>query len=123
MATDKSESLSLLKEFGLALGMTIQISDDCLDLAEDLTNGIYTLPVIEGLSMTAHPEYPSLKRLIDQKPLREAAAEEVVHILDGMGVINACRRMARAYQAQAAAVFDPLPGLATYFADYVALDS
>lgn len=120
MATGDSETLSLLKEFGLALGITIQISDDCLDLAEDLANGTYTLPVIEGLSMTAHPEYLRLKRLIDGTSLQEGAAEEVVQVLERMGAIDACRRMARAYQAQVAAVFEPLPGLATYFADYVA---
>lgn len=122
MATDQSDRLTLLKEFGLALGMTIQISDDCLDLAEDLANGIYTLPVIEGLSMTAHPEYPALSEFLAQKPLRASDVEEVIHILDGMGAISVCRRMARVYQAQVKAVFELLPGLATYFTDYVAPD-
>jgi geranylgeranyl pyrophosphate synthase len=123
LATDETETLSLLKEFGLALGMIIQISDDCLDLAEDLTDGIYTLPVIEGLLMTAHPEYPELKCLVDQKPLQSSVAKEVVDLLDEMGALTVSRRMVRAYQAQAAAVFESLPGLATYFSDYVAPDA
>lgn len=117
-----SDRLTLLKEFGLALGMTVQIYDDCLDLAEDLANGSYTLPATEGLSMTMHPEYPGLRQLLTEKPLRESDVEKAVHILEEMGAISVCRRMARVYQAQVKAVFELFPGLATYFADYVAPD-
>lgn len=47
-------------------------------------------------------------------------AESSVNILEEMGTIDTCSRMARAYQVQATAVFDVLPGLSSYFADYVA---
>jgi len=123
LATENGETLALLKEFGLALGMAIQISDDCLDLADDLANGVYTLPVIEGLAMREHPDYPALKRLVSQTPLPESDVQTVVDILDNMGAVDACNHMVRAYQVQATAVFNIAPGLETYFADYVAPES
>ena len=49
-SSELDETLALLQEFGLALGMMVQLSDDCLDLAEDLANGTLTLPVLEGLA-------------------------------------------------------------------------
>jgi len=119
LATDNGETLALLKEFGLVLGMAIQISDDCLDLADDLANGACTLPVIEGLAMREHPDYPALKKLMSQTPLPESDVQTVVDILKNMGAVDACHRMVKAYQVQATAVFNIVPGLKTYFADYV----
>jgi geranylgeranyl pyrophosphate synthase len=123
LATDDSELLVVLKEFGLALGMAIQISDDCQDLAEDLANGTYTLPLIEGLEMTDHPDCPALKELIRQPSLADSNVRSIVDVLENMGAIKSCKRLVRAYQVQAAAVFNIVPGLETYFADYVAPES
>lgn len=119
LATEDDETLTVLKEFGLALGMAMQLSDDSLDLVEDLTNGTYTLPVIEGLAMEDHPNHPALKRLLRGGPLTTAQAEDVAVLLERMGTVALTRRMARAFQVQAAAAFEVLPDLAIYFADYV----
>jgi Polyprenyl synthetase len=119
LATNETETLNLLKEFGLALGMANQISDDCLDLIEDLTQGTYTLPVIKGLAMTEHADHPTLKQLIDQSSLGERDVKAIVDILTSMGAIDDCKRIVRAYQVQAAALFKILPGLEAYFANYV----
>jgi hypothetical protein len=119
LATNDSETLSLLKNFGLALGMAIQIRDDCLDLAEDLTNGLYTLPVIEGLAMTGHPDYALLQQLVSQDVLSEKDVTQIIGILERMGAIEACQRIARAYQVQAAATFEIIPTLEPYFLEYV----
>jgi len=119
-ATDKDEILSLLREFGLALGMAIQIGDDCMDLADDLVQGIYTLPVIEGLALTGHPDHPTLKRLVSQTGMSPENARLAVDILERMGAIATSKRVVRAYQVQAAAVFEVIPGLRPYFAQYVA---
>jgi hypothetical protein len=123
MAGADNATLTMLKQFGLALGMAMQVSDDCLDLGEDLANGIYTLPVIEGLALREHPEYPLLSQLLAQpQPSRESVAQ-IVFLLESMGAIAACQPIIRAYQAQAAAVFDRLPALEPYFAHYVAASS
>lgn len=119
LATDKAEKLNLLREFGLVLGMANQISDDCLDLAEDLAQGTYTLPVIKGLALKAHPDHATLTQLITQPTLMERDIQAIMDILTKMGTIDACKRIVRAYQVQAAAVFKIIPGLKAYFANYV----
>lgn len=123
LITDDEKTLSLLKNFGLALGTLIQISDDCMDLAEDLANGIFTLPVLEGLSNTKHSEHTLLKQLITQPPLGENDIQTVIGILQKMGAIDTCKRIIRAYQVQVSAVFNLLPGLSFYFANYVSSKS
>ncbi|MCC6604743.1 MAG: polyprenyl synthetase family protein [Anaerolineae bacterium] len=115
LATNNPDTLSLLKEFGLAWGMATQISDDCQDLAEDLANGLHTLPVIEGLSRVDHPHHSLLKKLVGKTDLDGEEIETVLTILEEMGSIVDCRRLIRAYQVQATAVFNTLPGLKPFF--------
>lgn len=123
MATEQKETLTFLKEFGMTLGLSIQIADDCMDLAEDLANGIYSLPVIEGLAMNEHPDYPALRALTAAESLCKGDTQEIIHLLQRMGAIAICKRMVGVYQAQVKAAFGVLPGLGNYFADYVAPDS
>jgi len=115
LATNNPDTLSLLKEFGLAWGMATQISDDCQDLAEDLANGLHTLPVIEGLSRVYHPRHSLLKKLVGKTDLDGEEIETVLTILEEMESIVDCRRLIRAYQVQATAVFNTLPGLKPFF--------
>ncbi len=121
LSTCDPQILNVLKEFGLTWGMATQISDDCLDLAEDLANGLYTLPVIEGLSKTDHLEYQTLNTLLGKASLSSQEIQTVVNILDKMETVAVCKRMVRAYQSQAAAAFNVIPELATYFSSYVTL--
>ncbi len=120
VVTTDATTLTALKEFGLALGMVIQLSDDCLDLAEDLAQGTFTLPVLEGLALTEHPHHKTLARLIGQPVITPAEANQISHILNDMGAVTACQRLIRAYQLQAGAVFALFPGLERYFSNYVA---
>jgi hypothetical protein len=119
LATDDAQTLKLLKEFGLALGMANQISDDCFDLATDLAQGTYTLPVIKGLAMKSHPDHEALTRLTSKLSLEEKDIQAIMDLLTNMETIDACKRVVRAYQVQAAAVFKIIPGLEAYFANYV----
>ena len=119
LAIDDAQTLKLLKEFGLALGMANQISDDCYDLATDLAQGTYTLPVIKGLAMKSHPDHKTLLQLTAKSLLQGSDIQAIMNILTNMGTINASRRVVRAYQVQAAAVFKIIPGLEAYFANYV----
>lgn len=123
LATNDPQTLTILKEFGLAWGMAIQITDDYVDLKEDLSNGIFTLPIIEGLLQTTHPDHPQLVSLLHKTSLTPQEVQMVANILDNMGTITLCKRVVRVYQAQAAAAFDVIPELATYFSDYVTLVS
>lgn len=122
LVIEDEQALTMLQEFGLALGMTMQIADDCQDLAEDLTNGTYTLPVIEALSMTDHPEHATLSQLLSRQPLCPADLDLVLQILDRMEVVAACRHLARAYQVQAGAALLLFPTLAPVFSDYVSVE-
>lgn len=119
LASNDPAVLSILKEFGLAWGMATQISDDCLDLEEDLGNGLFTLPMIEAVSNTNHPDHPLLETLSRKPFLQVSEVQTIANILREMGTIDACRRMARAYQVQAAAAFSILPELEPFFRDYV----
>lgn len=121
LVVEDEQVLTMLQEFGLALGMTMQIADDCQDLAEDLTNGTYTLPVIEALSMTEHPEHATLSQLLSRQPLCSADLDVALQILDRMEVVSACRHLARAYQVQAGAALVLFPALAPIFSDYVSV--
>jgi predicted component of type VI protein secretion system len=119
LATANAQSLIALKEFGFALGMVMQLSDDSLDLEEDLSNGVYTLPVLDGLGQTDHPEYRELKKLLQSHRLLPAEAQQVKSILESMGTITRCKRVIRAYQIQAATAFTIFPELETYLGSYV----
>lgn len=117
--SDDVTLLTQLKEFGLTLGMFLQLSDDCADLEGDLLNGTYTLPVLEGLTMTTHPAHKRLKALTDLPQLTQEQAQCVIGYLQEMGVLTICQRMIRSYQLQIGAVFETLPALAPYFQEYV----
>lgn len=119
LATDDETTLQTLRELGLALGMAMQLADDCLDLPEDLANGVYTLPILTGLSMTEHPEYSLLQQMLTQSPLTPAQIDLLIAALERMGAMNKCRQMVRAYQSQAAAILELFPGLKPYLASYV----
>lgn len=120
LTTDNQNILVMLKEFGLSLGMAIQLCDDCLDLEEDLTNGTYTLPVIEALAQSNHPKHALLESLLKRASFGEGQIQQVVDILHEMEVMDFCYRTIRVYQVQTITIFDLLPGLRTYFSDYVA---
>ena len=120
LANCAPSKLQLLKEFGLMWGMAAQFADDCQDLAEDLGNGVFTLPVIEGLSMNDHPHHYYLKRKLEVNQPTNEQILKIISILDEMGTIQATRQLAKVYQLLAAALFDQLPGLKTYFSSHAA---
>lgn len=123
LTTNDVHVLAVLKEFGLAWGMAIQISDDCVDLADDLSRGLYTLPVIEGLMKSEHFKHKNLRMLLNKTVLSTQEIQMVVDTLNEMGTIALCQQVVRAYHAQAAATFDVIPALAPYFSDHVTLTS
>lgn len=116
LATDDEQTLVMLKEFGLAEGMAIQIADDCEDLVSDLMMGVYTLPVIEGMDKRDDWRHSQLGELLNEKPVSRQRAEQVVALLAEMGALARARQVADAYMGQAKTIFGVLPGLEPFFA-------
>ena len=119
LATDGESVLTALKSFGLMLGMAMQIGDDCQDLDEDLAQGLYTLPVIEGMAMVTHPRHAELQALVEMPTHSVMERRKISSLLNEMGAIAVCQRLIQVYQAQTASVFTILPNLALYFNAYV----
>ncbi|MFQ5433810.1 MAG: polyprenyl synthetase family protein [Anaerolineae bacterium] len=68
LGTCDSSLIDAMYDYGYALGMVVQIVDDCRDLApgevaSDLANGAFTLPVIYALSQKEANGFPELSAL------------------------------------------------------------
>lgn len=97
-----------LYDFGMNLGMAIQIADDCEDLGpSDLHHRNFTLPVIFALSQEGHRQHPTLKSLLENRP-GENWVEDTVGVLTEMGAIEWSLRVATAYRAKAMVALEPL---------------
>ena len=108
-----------LAEFGLAWGMSFQITDDALDLTSrpedlgkpigsDIQGGKVTLPVIHALRSASASDRTSLVRLL-QLPSPDGRMEEVRLLLNRYGAIEYALDVARRYAARAAAALEALP--------------
>lgn len=102
-------AIDALYDFGMNLGMAIQIADDCADLkASDLRRRHFTLPVVYVLSQHNHPRCPSLVSLL-KNGTDERWVEDVTDLLVEMGAIEWSVRVASVYRAKALAALEPLP--------------
>ena len=123
VATDDSDVIRALHDFGYNLGMAFQIEDDLLGIwgdpgvtgkpaGDDILNRKKTLPVVFAWSQGAMPDAPA--------PLREAAgfllkaygksgemssgdALRIAETLDGIGAKESCAVMSKEYTTQAMA--------------------
>lgn len=92
-----AEATNALRQYGYALGMAFQITDDILDVTassvqigkpagNDLRQGIITLPVLRAL--TVAEERDSLRSLLEQKVVLNdeevRQALDIVHASDGV---------------------------------------
>ena len=109
LATADIEMLNALHEYGLHVGMMIQILDDCVDLKTDLMNQVWTLPLIYGLSQTDHPRYEQLTRLIAQQRPTLEWADRVADTLVGMNAVSWCYHLGEVHRQQAVAAIASLP--------------
>jgi octaprenyl-diphosphate synthase len=108
-----------LAAFGLAWGMSFQITDDALDLTgekdelgkpigSDIQGGKVTLPIIHALRSAGAGDREALLRLL-QLPSPDGPREEVRAILDRYGAIEYALEVAGTYAARAAAGLEALP--------------
>lgn len=105
--TDAAPVLDAMYNYGYALGMVIQIVDDCRDLlpshaASDLAEGVYTLPVIQALSQKEAKEYPELATLIaSSHRLSANELEKALHLISESGALSRSFAFARFYEQKA----------------------
>lgn len=108
-----------LAEFGLAWGMSFQITDDALDLTSrtedlgkpigsDIQGGKITLPVIHALRAASRADRESLTRLLHLAS-PNGQMDEVRALLARYGAIDYALDVARTYASRAAAALDALP--------------
>ncbi len=123
LATGDDSALSQMHAFGLALGMLIQLKDDCRDLqathlVSDVSAGVYSLPVLYGLAQTDSPHYSTLQAQLAQSPPDVTA---VYQILEAMGAVRHTLALAYAYQKKALAALAAFPRAKTaHLSAYVA---
>jgi len=112
------EQAQALGEFGLAWGMSFQITDDALDLTSkaeelgkpigsDIPSGRITLPVIHALRIAEAGDVATLRRLLQAHT--DGVMPEVLQILERYDAIPYALDVARRYSARAARVLDGLP--------------
>ena len=103
LANASPEMLETLYQYGLAVGIAIQIEDDCEDAVPyDLLAGIYTLPVIYGLSQTNHQSHPQLaSQLSAVDKMAKSQLSDISEILTHMNAFEWSKQMATIYRVKA----------------------
>jgi heptaprenyl diphosphate synthase len=114
LAGAEAEIVSAITDYGVALGMAFQLSDDILDVAgeeqesgktpgTDLREGVLTLPALETLAGRAHGA-EDLHRALDAKDVDTALA-----LLRSNGSVEIARAAVADWQGHALRALDPLP--------------
>ena len=104
-----SSAVDALYDFGMNLGMAIQIADDCEDIGtSDLDQQHFTLPLVFALSQENHPQHPRLVSLLENGS-HPKWVEDVINVLEDMGAIEWSLRVASVYRAKALTALEPLP--------------
>ena len=99
-----------LHDYGLNIGIMDQIFDDCQDLAADLAQGVWTLPVFYALSQAANKERHDLRTaLMAASGGDEVAVETTVSLINTYDAIPWSLMAAAAYQQRALAAIEALP--------------
>ena len=94
------DHVDVLEEFGDALGMAYQLSDDIMDITSsqielgkepgrDLREGVYTLPVLHALAHDEHRE--ELARILSHGPPDGEMLDRVLEIVRSGGSVAAAR--------------------------------
>jgi heptaprenyl diphosphate synthase len=114
IAGASADLVAAATEYGTALGMAFQLSDDILDVAgdqqesgktpgTDLREGVLTMPALETLAKRA-PRGDDLRRALEATDIDSA-----LNILRSNGSVDLSRRAVADWQARAVSALDPLP--------------
>ena len=120
-----STELAAIEEYGLNLGILIQLRDDCRDMTShqllgDLQRGEFTLPVLHGLQQKQHTLHSRLTSLcFSQELLSEESSSTIIGILDEMQAFSFTLRVADVYRAKAVSALSGFDfGQARYLYEY-----
>jgi geranylgeranyl diphosphate synthase type I/geranylgeranyl diphosphate synthase type II len=113
------EDVAAFGLFGETLGLAFQIADDVLNvrprdarwgkvLAEDITEGKYSLPVLAALLHAAPADRVRLRAILDARTRDRALLDEATALLDASGAFDVCSRTAARILERATAQLDAL---------------
>lgn len=109
-----------LKNYGIALGMTFQLIDDCLDyissddaigkkVGTDLKEGKLTLPLIHLFKCCNPQEAKNLKQILSSREPSESNLQEVLALMDRYHGMDYTHQKAIEYQKQAQSLLKQYP--------------
>lgn len=112
-----SEALDVLEEYGEALGLAFQLSDDIMDLTassqtlgkepgQDMREGVYTLPVLHAL---AGPRGSQLRAVLEEGPPDGERLERALEIVRAPGDLDHARAAVVAEVDRAHGLLERLP--------------
>lgn len=113
------EHVDVLEEFGDALGMAYQLSDDIMDITasqielgkepgQDLREGVYTLPVLHALAHDEHRD--ELARTLTHGAPDGEMLDRALEIVRSGGSVDAAREAVTDEVRRATALAERLPG-------------
>jgi heptaprenyl diphosphate synthase len=113
------EHVDVLEQFGEALGLGFQLSDDIMDVvsserelgkepAVDLRLGVYTLPVLHAIHHGSRRE--ELSELLSARPLEAASLEKAIEIVRSDGSLDHARGAVTVEVRRAKQLAATLPG-------------
>lgn len=95
-------TVKALHTYGLNVGISDQLVDDCQDLAADLAQGIWTLPVFYAISQATKEESAYLRTILGAAKGGDADnVETAVTHISAYDAIPWCLMVAAAYQQRA----------------------
>lgn len=117
------ETVQSLKDYGYNLGMSFQIVDDILDfvgqketlgkpVTNDLTQGVFTLPVILLLERPDSEEARRIKQAIEGD--KAAATKVIVEAVHSSSVLEECYGIAESFSSRARCALEQLPRNTVY---------
>jgi octaprenyl-diphosphate synthase len=118
LASEDSEEIRALRDFGLHFGLAYQLVDDWLDYAgnaetmgknvgDDLAEGKLTLPLIHALQHTSERDAAIITAAIAEKSTNRL--DEVLRIVQSSGAMDYTQQAAHAQKDRAAACLGDLP--------------
>ena len=120
LADAGSEQRAAAAQYGAALGLAFQITDDLLDLTgrssatgkpigNDLKDGKVTIPVLLTLDAAGEQEKRRITKMIASRNLSDADITYIRSVAESTGAVDGARSLAAEHSARAVAALSPLP--------------
>ena len=108
LAVQDENILSAMFDYGMGIGIGLQIKDDCYDLSKnDLSANIHTLPLLYALSLKADARHGELQKLLND-PRTEANIESINRLLNVMGAYSHSIAVMKVYEQKSLDALDVL---------------